>query len=135
MVKIFQLSLALLLILLLLACNNQKPSKAAPLGEKQTLEILADSYRKVSARYPTAPMGLHPKAKREFVERVFVNAGYHYSNTLFALSRINPNEITQYHRDIKQLLFLPKTGLSEEDSKDVYNESERNAIREIEKKL
>ena len=134
MIKILQICLGLLLILIS-ACDKQKPTKAAPLGEKQSLEILADSYRKVSAQYPIAPTSFNPRAKREFVEQVFVNAGYHYSNTLIALSRIDPNEITQYHRDIKQLLFLPKVGLSEEDSKDIYNESERNAIREIERKI
>jgi len=134
MAKILQLSLALLLILIS-ACDKQKPTKAAPLGEKQTLEILADAYRKVSAQYPIAPTSLNPKAKRDFVEQVFVSAGYHYSNTLIALSRIDPIEITQYHRDIKQLLFLPKMGLSEEDSKSIYSESERNAIREIENKI
>ena len=131
--KISQLSLGVLL-LLLTACNEQKPIEAAPLGEKQTLEVLADSYRKVSGRYPIAPTSLSPKAKRDFVERVFTDAGYNYSNTLIELSRIDPKITTQNHRDIKQLLLLPQTGLSAEDSKDIYDESELSAIREIENK-
>ncbi len=132
--RIFHLSLTALFVLVT-ACNQQNPIEAAPLGEKYALENLAESYRKLSDRYPVAPMSLPPKAKYDFVEQVFANAGYNYSNTLLELSRINPQEVTQWHKDIKQLLLLPKAGLSDEDSKTMYSESERRAIKAIENKI
>jgi len=133
MIRILPLSLGVLLISLA-ACAEKSPIEAAPLDNKQTLEALAKSYRLISTRYPVPPTRLTPKGKRDFVERVFNNAGYDYSNTLIRLARTDPKEITQYHRDMKQLLFLPQTGLSIEDSQKIFNESERSAIREIENK-
>ncbi len=122
------------LLILLAACTEKSPIEAAPLGNKQVLEALAKSYRLISTRYPVPPTGLTPKGKRDFIERVFNNAGYNYSNTLVQLASIDPKEITQYHRDMRQLLFLPQTGLSSEDSQEIFDESERSAIRKIENK-
>jgi len=133
MIRVIQLGISVLLILLA-ACTEQTPIEAAPLGEKQTLETLASSYRLISNRYPVNPAQLTSKAKRDFLERVFNHAGYNYSNTLIALARIAPKEITQYHRDMKQLLFLPQTGLSTADNQNIFSESEQIAIIEIENK-
>ena len=71
------------------------------------------------------------EARKQFVEQVFNEAGYNYSATLQALAKINPDAITQYHKDMKQLLYLPHYGIPFEEVKQIYSEQEIQAIQQI----
>jgi hypothetical protein len=117
----------------LTACETSKQTRnsAAPLGEKNALEKLAAAYETVSKSIPTSPVQLKPEARRRFVEQVFHEAGYDYAATLHALSQVKPEAVTQYHKDIKQLLFLPHYGTVFEETKSIYNEQEIQAIQLI----
>ncbi|HEY5602737.1 MAG TPA: hypothetical protein VIM41_06480 [Gammaproteobacteria bacterium] len=117
----------------LAACESSKQSQraAAPLGDKAALEKLAAAYETAAKPIPTSPMQLRPEARKRFVEQVFRDAGYDYFATLQALSKVAPESVTQYHKDIKQLLFLPHYGTVFEETKSIYNEQETQALQTI----
>lgn len=79
------------------------------------------------------PVKMPPESRREFVERVFTNAGYDYSRTLLALAGAPQESISTHHRDLKQLLFLPRYGIKPEEAKEIYSEDEWRAMQQIEK--
>ncbi|MDX1811829.1 MAG: hypothetical protein R3240_07780 [Gammaproteobacteria bacterium] len=94
------------------ACGSSQPNQlAAPLDDKDALEKLAAAYETAAESIPVSPTQLRPQARKQFVEKVFSDAGYSYTATLQALSKVDPNKITQYHKDIKQLLYLPHYGI------------------------
>jgi len=109
--------------------SNQYP--AAPLNNKETLEKLASAYKIVAETIPVSPVNLRPAARKKFVEQVFTEAGYNYSATLQALSMVQANSSTQYHKDIKQLLFLPHYRVKFEETIDIYTDEEIKAIEVI----
>ena len=115
----------------LYACTTQRPDTAAPLNDKATLEKLAAAYEKVSQSFPVSPVNLIPKARRDFVEQVFTECGYGYSATLLELAKIEPAAITQYHKDIRDLLFMPHYATDFEESRRIYSEAEMKAIEQI----
>jgi len=121
--------LALVLLLLLHACNNANQYQAAaPLGEISVLKALEKSYNTAANALPAAPTKLKPSVRRKFVEQVFQQAGYNYSATLMALAKTPSETINQHHKDMKELLFLPHHTLKFEDVKDVYTKEEQTAI-------
>ena len=128
-----------ILLLLLSACllnlagcgSSQQTQQAAPLNNKQALEKLAAAYEKVAESIPVSPVQLRSEARKDFVERVFNNAGFNYTATLQALARVKPAAITQYHKDMKQLLYLPHYGVPFEEVKEIYTEQELEAIQRI----
>ena len=131
-----QLPLQILLLLgiyWLSACNSSQPQQlpAAPLNNKDALEKLANAYESVSETIPVSPISIRPAARKKFVEQVFAKAGYNYSATLHALSEVSADSITQYHKDIKQLLFLPHYRVNFEETKNIYSEEEIKSIKKI----
>lgn len=130
---LFRLSYLLLALLFIGACAEKSSHDPAPLGDKAALEKLADAYRKLSDDLPVTPAGLRPAARRKFLEQVFQTAGYDYSSTLIALATLPPGNINQYHRDLKQLLYLPHYDKRIEKLSDIYSEKEILAITAIDK--
>ena len=104
----------------------------APLGKKQTLEKLAESYRENAAPLSMAPTHLTPKKRRQFLDQVFSQVGYSYSSTLLALSRIDKSAINQHHKDLKQLLFLPNYDKKYQNLNEIFSQEEIDAISRIE---
>lgn len=121
-----------LMLASLVACGgNQSSMQAAPIGDHAVLEQIATAYRGVSQQYPVQPSSMRPAGKKEFVERVFTQAGYHYSATLKAFAKQGMDVTSQDQRDLAELLFLPVKGLSDADMEDLYSEEELLAIRAI----
>lgn len=120
------------LILNVAACGSPPQShQAAPLNDKSALEKLATAYEATAESIPVSPTQLRPEARKQFVEKTFNDAGYSYSATLQALSKVDPETITQYHKDMKQLLLLPHYGIPLEETKEIYTEQELQAIQMI----
>ena len=113
--------------------NNEK--HAAPLGNQEVLESLADAYRKASAKLPVSPGGLTLKGKRAFLETVFENAGYDYQTTLLHIAGKDFNPEIQYHKDLAELVLFPQTGLSENDLNTLYSEAEIKAVKILRVKM
>lgn len=121
------------LLALLTACA--KPAgQAAPVGDHAVLEQLAAAYRTTAEALPVAPRGMQAPARRQFVEQVFTRAGYDYSATLAALAEVvdatNPD-----HRDLAELLMLPRAGLADEQMDKLFSERERQALHSLEAAL
>jgi hypothetical protein len=125
--------LLLVLVGLLVACG--KPAgQAAPLGDHAVLEQLATAYRVTAEQYPVAPRAMTPEGKRRFVAQVFSRAGYDYPATLAALAKqmdvTNPD-----HRDLAELLLLPRAGLADEQVDALFSPAERQALRTLDAAL
>jgi len=125
--------LLILCVICLSSCDTSKPNQhpAAPLDNKEVLESLASAYETVAETIPVSPMVLRPAARKKFVEQVFAEAEFNYSDTLIALSKVQAKSITQYHKDIKQLLFLPHYRVNFDETKDIYTDQEIEAIKAI----
>lgn len=120
----------LLITIALTACQNN-PRPPAPLDDRATLEKLANAYDSLRDQLPVSPSGLTPEGKLRFVEQVFQQAGFDYGKTLQDASQVSPQNITDHHRDMMRLLLLPNQGLSEENSKTLYNESQYANIEKV----
>lgn len=116
--------------LLLLACsdNTQKP---APLGEYAVLEQLAAAYRTTGEQYPMQPQAMPPEGRKEFLTKVFMQAGYSYSATLLALADADVLMTNQDHRDLVDLLLLPGKGISDADLATIYSADELVVVRRL----
>jgi hypothetical protein len=122
--------LAALLMLGFVACSSET-QKAAPLGEHAVLEQLAEAYNAIGEQYPMQPQAMPPKGRKEFVERVFMQAGYSYSATLLALAQPGADATNQEQRDMAELLLLPAKGLSDEGLGKLYSADEVAAVRRL----
>lgn len=111
-----------------MACGQQKSLISAPLGDRLALEKLAEAYQEIRSGIAINPTQMRPEGKRKFIELVFERAGFNYYLTLLALAKLKKTEINQYHKDLKQLAFLPHTGLLSTQLKDLYAERELKAI-------
>ena len=120
---------------ILLACSDKGSTLAAPLGDRQVLQHLADTYSRVQQELPVNPSGLLPMGKRKFVERVFTEAGYNYTSTLLALAAVNTKDLTPYYNDMRELLFLPHTGNRPTDMREIYSDEELAAIKHIDEQF
>lgn len=129
--RLFQLLALTLFVAGLVACGGDHSRKSAPIGDHEVLEQLATAYRTVGEEYQLQPSSMRPSGRKEFVERVFQAAGYHYESTLFALAKQGVDVTNQDQRDLADLLFLPHRGLSESEMKDLYSADQLNAIRSI----
>ena len=120
--------------MMLLACsdNVQKP---APAGEHAVLEELAAAFRTTSEQYPIQPQAMRPEARKEFLSKVFVQAGYSYSVTLLALADTELSTTNQDHRDFVDLLLLPGKGLSDADFASIYSADELLIVRRLRKEF
>ena len=118
-----------------LGCDNNQSRKPAPIGDHAVLEQLATAYRTVAEEYPVQLTGMRPAGKKEFVERVFATAGYHYGATLAAFAKQGADVTSQDQRDLADLLFFPHRGLGEADMKDIYTADELAAIQTIQSSL
>lgn len=124
-----------LLIFLLLSVACGKPAgQAAPVGDHAVLEQLAQAYRATAEQFPVAVRGMQPEARRQFVEQVFVRAGYDYPATLVSLAgkidATNPD-----HRDLAELLMLPRAGLSDAQLEGLFSATERQALHTLDTTL
>lgn len=130
-------ALLFLVIFSLSGCDTSQPNQypAAVLDNKEALEKLASAYESVSETIPVSPVNLRPAARKKFVVQVFMEAGFNYSETLHALSQVQAHSITQQHKDLKQLLFLPHYRVKFEEIKDIYTDEEINAIELINKNI
>ena len=114
----------------LLACSDEQ-QKPAPVGEYEVLEKLAAAYRATSGQYPVQPQAMRPEGRREFLNKVFAQAGYGYSATLLALTNADISSTNQDHRDLVDLLLLPGKGLADVDLGLIYSVDEQVAIRRL----
>jgi hypothetical protein len=116
--------------MMLLACSEgiQKP---APLGEYAVLEQLATAYRTTSEQFSVQPQAMRPESRKEFVNRVFVQAGYSYSATLLAVANAEVSATNQDHHDLVDLLLLPAKGLADADLASVYSAEELVAVQRL----
>ncbi|HEC20682.1 MAG TPA: hypothetical protein ENI97_15305 [Gammaproteobacteria bacterium] len=126
------LRLALLItpLLHIAACSSQAPQKPAP-ADHAVLEELAQAYRKVGEDYPMQPQAMAPEGRKEFVSRVFAEAGYDFSASLIALARPGADRTNQDQRDLAELLLLPSRGLSDDALARLYTADERKSIQQL----
>ena len=116
--------------LVLFACGAES-QKPAPAGDHAVLEQLADAYRHVGEQFPMQPQAMPPKGRKDFVNRVFAQAGYSYSATLTTLAKTGASITNQDHRDLVDLLLLPGKGLSDENLASIYSADEVVAVRQL----
>lgn len=114
----------------LLACSEsiQKP---APLGEYAVLEQLAKAYHTTREQFPMSPQAMRPEGRKEFVNKVFAQAGYGYSATLLAVANAEVSVTNQDHRDLVDLLLLPAKGLADADLASVFSAEEQVAVQRL----
>ena len=100
-------------VLTLVACSSDDALlAAAPLGERPVLQNLADAYTDVSnKRLTVSPMTLMGKERRDFLVRVFTEAGYDYSATLRALA-MDYDKTNKLHKDLAGLVLMPHRNLA-----------------------
>ncbi len=124
------LGVMLLAILSLTACDEKK-QRVAPSGDHAVLEELAAAYRKVSEKYPVQPQAMPPKGRKEFLNKVFTQAGYSYSATLIAMGQAATDRSNKEQRDLVELLLLPVKGLSSEVRAGLYTDDELVAMQRL----
>lgn len=122
--------MVLLAILSLTACDDEK-QQIAPAGDYAVLEQLATAYRTISEKYPVQPQAMLPKGRKEFLNKVFMQAGYSYSATLIAMGQSATDSSNQEQRDLVELLLLPVKGVSNEVRADLYTDDELIAMRRL----
>ncbi len=128
--KTVYLWVLLLAILGLTACDDKK-QQVAPSGDHAVLEALAAAYREVGEKYPVQPQAMPPKGRKEFVNKVFAQAGYSYSATLIAMGQAAAGPSNKEQRDLVELLLLPVKGVSNEVRADLYTDDELVAMQRL----
>ena len=128
--KTVYLWVMLLAALGLMACE-EKQQRAAPAGDYAALEQLAEAYRKVGENYPVQLRAMPPKGRKEFLNKVFAQAGYSYSATLMAMGQSATDSSNQEQRDLVELLLLPVKGVSREVRADLYAAEELAAMQRL----
>jgi hypothetical protein len=119
------------IILLVTGCDKNPRLIPAPLGNKAALEKLSKTYRQQSDILTSTPTSLTPQGRKKFLVQVFKAAGYDYSKSLVMLGDTPKANITQYHRDLKQLLYLPHYDRRLTDLSTIYSKEEIAAISNI----
>lgn len=127
----------LALVIGLSACS-QEPSEIgpAPLGDLSALEQLAESYTKVSDQMlATSPISLPGKERRRFLENLFQDAGYDFSQTLAALAEGLDNN-NKLHRELAELVMMSHTKTNyPSDPAEIYSPEELQHVAKIERAL
>lgn len=121
-----------MLLMVLLACSDdvQQP---APIGDYAVLEELATAYRTISEQYTMQPHAMRPAGRRDFLRKVFAQAGYSYSATLLALTDAELLTTNKDQRDFVELLLIPGKGLADADLSSIYNADELPVVRRLRK--
>ena len=129
--------LILICIMSISACTDNRNSDfpAAPVGDKHTLEKLADAYRIESTRLPSSLSFITPKAKKIFVRNIFRRAGFSYKKTLAVVADTKKENITRLDKDLAELLSIPHQGLNSEGKLEIYSESEMVLVNKIDSLL
>ncbi len=122
--------MVLLAILSLTACDDGK-QQIAPAGDRAVLEQLAEAYNEVGKQYSIQPQAMLPKGRKEFVNKVFIQAGYSYSATLIMVGQSAADSSNQEQRDLVELLLLPVKGVSNERRADLYTDDELEAMQRL----
>ncbi len=127
----------LLLCVAVTACaGNDGPRQPAPIGDKAALERLAAEYEKLADNLPVSPWKLQPAQRKDFLERVFADAGYGYTATLHSMAAGGWSAEDQNAKDLAELLFMPHTNINaSEGLKGVYSEEEMADVRKVQKML
>lgn len=123
--------LACFVTALLLSACGEAVQKPAPLGDYAVLEQLADAYRSTGEQYSVQPQAMTPSGRREFLVRLFAQAGYGYSETLLAVADSEVVVTNQDHRDLLDLLLLPTRGLNDADLASIYRADEQQAVQRL----
>jgi hypothetical protein len=127
---------SLLLCLAIAACAGKAPTQPVPIGDHGALEQLAAAYDKQAERIPVSPHRLSPSDRKDFVTRVFADAGYSYSATLHRLAQGGWDANDQNVKDLVDLMFMPHTDLRPGDSlSGVYSQQELADLRKVQRML
>lgn len=112
----------------------QAPSnKEVSLGDRAALERLAKAFENLSKDIRLSPSSLRPDKKKDFVIRVFNQAGYNYQLTLKHVATGFKKE-EKLHKDLVELLFFAhERGWRPSKMSDIYNEEELKYINKIQK--
>ena len=134
--RFFKIAWIASLLLSVVACDSYGSKVAAPLGDKATLEKLANTYRTIeeSQQLDRSPLSLAPEKRKKFIEMVFAESGYSYSATLHSLAENKLNVIDQNVKDMAELLLLPHHATATA-MEDIYSAQELKDIRVIESKF
>ncbi|RMH14975.1 MAG: hypothetical protein D6698_11895 [Gammaproteobacteria bacterium] len=121
----------------LLAACSQTAGPAAPIGDRATLERLAQSYEKLSVGLPMAADRLPEKERKDFTVRVFQDAGYDYGKTLQELVSGRHDVHDKLVRDMAELVNLPHRYLKWDDRvlTRLYSNEELDAIKRLHRML
>lgn len=131
---LWALFLATLLVMLMGCGFGGGDAKApAPIGEYAVLEQLAEAYRTVSEQYAMQPQAMHPKGRRDFLRKVFAQAGYSYSASLLALKDVEFAAANKDQRDFVELVLIPGKGLVDADLAAIYSADELLVVRRLRK--
>jgi len=116
--------------------NDERAFAAAPLGDRPVLETLADAYTDVSnKRLTVSPMTLHGKDRRDFLVRVFNEAGYDYSATLRVLA-MDYDKTDKLHKDMAELVLMPHRNLTiKSQPAEIYLPAELMDIATLERRV
>ena len=126
-----------LAVMLSTGCSNdERAFAAAPLGDRPALETLADAYTDVSnKRLTVSPMTLHGKDRRDFLVRVFNEAGYDYSATLRVLA-MDYDKTDKLHKDMAELVLMPHRNLTiKSQPAEIYLPAELMDIATLERRV
>lgn len=117
-------------------CGQSGELTAAPLGRVGVLEDLAESYTKVSDQhFSVSPMSLPGDERKRFLNLVFADSGYSYTETLHALAQ-GMDTNNQHHKDMAELLLLPhRNPRYPMDPAEIYSVEELKDVAVVERLL
>ncbi len=100
---------ALLAVVLLTACSTEnKELVIVPLGDKSALQRLADSWDDISeAKVNVSPSSLPGDKRRQFLDEVFAEAGFDYTETLHHMATKGIDIENKLHKDLAELILMP----------------------------
>lgn len=99
------------------------------------LEQLAAAYRSIGEQYPVQPRAMPPGGRKEFISKVFTQAGYDYSATLLALADTKVLVTNKDHRDFVELLLIPGKGMADADLATIYSADELSVVSRLRKEF
>lgn len=137
--KMMGVGALLLTVVVLFSGCSSKPALpvAAPLGDNAVLEKLAASWEKLSDnRLAVSPASLPGDGRKEFLERVFKDAGYDYSATLKQMASQAFDKNNKLYSDMAELLLLPhRNAQVPMDPAQYYSIEELQAVAALERAL
>ncbi|MDZ4262255.1 MAG: hypothetical protein U1B30_08010 [Pseudomonadota bacterium] len=136
--KMMSVGVLLFTVVLFSGCSSEPALPvAAPLGDNAVLEKLAASWEKLSDnRLAVSPASLPGDGRKEFLERVFKDAGYDYSATLKQMASQEFDRNNKVYSDMAELLLLPhRNAQVPMDPAQYYSIEELQAVAALERAL